>query len=58
MYLYARVLEVAQIRRDRERKPGDREEVGVLLMYLRFLDPQGRTCRLDIDTVICVVSAE
>jgi hypothetical protein len=48
------VPEVAQIQRDREWKLGRREEVVILLMYLRFPDPQERICRLDIDTVVPV----
>lgn len=49
---------MAQIRHDPGRRLEGPEEVVVLLMYLRFPDPQERTCPPDIDTIVRVVSTD
>jgi hypothetical protein len=49
-------LEAGRTQRDRGQRPGDREEVVTLLMYLQFPGPLEHICLRDIDTVVQVVS--
>lgn len=52
------MLEVERIRRDPGLRFEGQEEVVILLMCLRFPDLQERTCPLNIDTVVDLVSAD